>query len=75
MPDVCPNEVMSGDSSLYDFSMAQGEFRDVFGGTPKAWHCIATCFFIDTAQNLFDYLACINKILMVGGLWVNIGPL
>ena len=55
--------------------MAQGEFIEVFGGNPKAWDSIVTCFFIDTAHNLFDYLVTINKILKIGGLWVNIGPL
>jgi carnosine N-methyltransferase len=39
------------------------------------WDCVVTCFFIDTAHNVIDYLICINKILKVGGLWVNLGPL
>ena len=39
------------------------------------WHSVVTCFFIDTAHNVLDYLACINKILKVGGIWVNLGPL
>ena len=34
-----------------------------------------TCFFIDTAHNLLDYLKVFNKILKTGGLWVNMGPL
>jgi len=34
-----------------------------------------TCYFIDTAHNLLDYMHCINRILKVGGLWVNFGPL
>ncbi len=34
-----------------------------------------TCFFIDTAHNVLDYMQCINKILKVGGIWVNFGPL
>ena len=59
----------------YDFMMAAGEFIDVFGNKPKSWDCIATCFFIDTAHNFFEYLYTINKILKIGGLWVNIGPL
>ena len=55
--------------------MATGEFIDVFGEQTKKWDCIVTCFFIDTAHNVMDYMACFNKILKVGGLWVNIGPL
>ena len=40
-----------------------------------SWDCVVTCFFIDTAHNLCEYLECINKILKPGGLWVNLGPL
>lgn len=41
----------------------------------EMWDCVVTCFFIDTAHNVIDYMICINKILKVGGLWVNLGPL
>lgn len=40
-----------------------------------AWDSVVTCFFIDTAHNLCEYLECINRILKPGGLWVNLGPL
>ena len=63
------------DDEKFDFSMAQGEFMDVFGDDHKKWDCIVTCFFIDTAHNVLDYMHAFNKILKVGGLWVNIGPL
>ena len=59
----------------FDFAMAAGEFMDVFGSQTKEWDCVVTCFFIDTAHNVFDYLQTINNVLKVGGLWVNIGPL
>ena len=55
--------------------MVAGEFMEVYGGKAKEWDCLVTCFFIDTAHNLLDYLTTINKILKPGGLWVNIGPL
>lgn len=74
VPDICPLLEME-DQSKYDFAMASGEFIDVFGENVKKWDCIATCFFIDTAHNVIDYIATINKILKPGGLWVNIGPL
>ena len=40
-----------------------------------AWDCVVTCFFLDTASNVFDYIECIERILKTGGLWVNLGPL
>lgn len=34
-----------------------------------------TCFFIDTANNVLDYVDTIKKTLKKGGVWLNIGPL
>jgi carnosine N-methyltransferase len=39
------------------------------------WDCIVTCFFLDTAHNVLEYIECISQLLRKGGLWVNIGPL
>jgi carnosine N-methyltransferase len=36
---------------------------------------VATCFFIDTANNIIKYIKTIWDILKPGGLWVNCGPL
>lgn len=40
-----------------------------------AWNAVTTCFFIDTAHNLTRYLEVINHALVMGGLWINVGPL
>jgi carnosine N-methyltransferase len=40
-----------------------------------SWDVVATCFFIDTAHNIVEYLQTIYSILRKGGIWVNIGPL
>lgn len=37
------------------------------------WDCVATCFFIDTAHNVIDYIDTIWKILKPGGIWINVG--
>lgn len=39
------------------------------------WECIATCFFIDCANNIIEFIEVIKKILKPGGIWVNLGPL
>ena len=75
IPDVCPNIEMNDKHGPYDFSMVAGEFMEVYGSRPNEWDCLVTCFFIDTAHNVLDYMQTINKILKPGGLWVNIGPL
>ena len=37
------------------------------------WDCVVTCFFIDTAHNVIEYLEKIYHILKPGGYWINIG--
>ena len=39
------------------------------------WDCVVTCFFIDTAHNVADYIEVIAKALKEGGTWINLGPL
>lgn len=34
-----------------------------------------TCFFIDTANNIFQYIDTIFDTLKHGGIWINYGPL
>lgn len=41
----------------------------------EAWDAVTTCFFIDTAHNLTRYLEVINQVLVMGGIWINVGPL
>lgn len=39
------------------------------------WDCVATCFFIDCANNVVQFIETIYKILKPGGVWINLGPL
>jgi hypothetical protein len=34
-----------------------------------------TCFFIDTANNILEYVRLLNYLLKPGGSWINFGPL
>jgi carnosine N-methyltransferase len=34
-----------------------------------------TCFFIDTAHSVIDYIEKIWEIMKPGGYWINFGPL
>lgn len=36
---------------------------------------IITCFFIDTANNVFQYIDTIHSSLKEAGIWINFGPL
>lgn len=39
------------------------------------WDAIATCYFIDTAHNILQYIEVIANLLKDGGIWINLGPL
>jgi len=56
------------------FSMSAGDFLQVYND-PDDWDCVATCFFIDTAHNIIEYVERLYKILKKGGVWINFGPL
>lgn len=78
IPDVLPSALPSGSN----FSLVAGDFEEIYGvetdpDEPQAgeWDAILTCFFIDTAKNIVNYLRIIHRILAPGGVWVNLGPL
>ena len=41
-----------------EMSMCAGEFLDVYNvkNEQGQWDCVMTCFFIDTAPNVFEYI-------------------
>ncbi|XP_017096215.2 carnosine N-methyltransferase isoform X1 [Drosophila bipectinata] len=69
-PDVCPLK----NPPKGHFEIAAGDFLEVYK-TPHTYNCVATCFFIDCANNVIDFIRTIYKILVPGGIWVNLGPL
>jgi hypothetical protein len=38
------------------------------------WDAVVTCFFIDTARNIVEYVRLIRRLLRPGGVWLNLGP-
>ncbi|KAG6807722.1 hypothetical protein H0H93_001171, partial [Arthromyces matolae] len=78
IPDVVPSDLPPGSK----FSLVAGDFEEIYGvdtdpDEPQAgqWNAILTCFFIDTAKNIVNYLRIIHRILAPGGVWINLGPL
>ena len=47
--------------------MTAGEFVDVYSAPRQAqrFDCVATCFFLDTAHNVLEYLEVISHVLKV----------
>ncbi len=72
-PDVNPNEL----TGYARFSMAAGDFLEVYGEPEYegSQDCVATCFFLDCAHNVVDFISTIRRVLKPGGYWINFGPL
>lgn len=58
-----------------EMSMVAGEFVRVYKSQVGVWNSVVTCFFIDTANNIIEYIETIHLILKQGGVWINLGPL
>ncbi|KAI9295809.1 N2227-domain-containing protein [Neoconidiobolus thromboides FSU 785] len=73
VPDILPHGLLPN----VDFSMAAGDFVEVYTKEEQleSWNSVVTCFFIDTAKNVLDYIQIIFNLLKPGGIWINIGPL
>lgn len=84
VPDVSPGDWISGD---VEFSMCAGDFVEVsvclsfeiagqvYKPQKAEWDIVLTCFFLDTAKNILNYVHTIANIIPEGGLWANVGPL
>ncbi|KDO20709.1 hypothetical protein SPRG_13920 [Saprolegnia parasitica CBS 223.65] len=71
IPDVAPASLLDART----FSMCAGEFLEVYADDVDTWDCIVTCFFIDAAPNVIEYMEAIQRMLKPGGVWINLGPL
>ncbi|XP_054711788.1 carnosine N-methyltransferase-like [Uloborus diversus] len=69
-PDVDPSKLPQG----LEFSMAAGNYLEIYN-VNDSWDCIVSCFFLDTANNILDYIEKTWNILKPGGFWINLGPL
>mmetsp|Transcript_23039 Transcript_23039/g.38568 ORF Transcript_23039/g.38568 Transcript_23039/m.38568 type:complete len:401 (+) Transcript_23039:124-1326(+) len=74
VPDMLPCQQPIKPGNL---SMCAGDFVEVYGHPDQkgAWDAVVTCFFIDTAHNIVQYLELLSHALREGGVWINIGPL
>lgn len=58
-------------------TMSSGDFCVLYRQPYYGHHfsAVVTCFFIDTAPNLINYIETIKHCLATGGIWINGGPL
>jgi 2-polyprenyl-3-methyl-5-hydroxy-6-metoxy-1,4-benzoquinol methylase len=58
-------------------SYTVGDFVSVYSSPRRrgSFDSIVTCFFLDTATNIYEYIATIRHALIPhGGVWINLGP-
>lgn len=56
-------------------SYTVGDFVETYAIPHRLHDGIITCFFIDTASNIYEYLYTIHNVIRVGGVWIHVGPL
>jgi hypothetical protein len=83
-PSVFPSEDATHLANWIRNTGSDGQLSVQFGdflasyseGTRKnTFDLVVTCFFIDTATDIMDYLSVIAHVLKPEGLWINAGPL
>jgi carnosine N-methyltransferase len=76
IPDVNPAGLLESNPGA-DFSMAAGDFVSIYRAPAQRWmyDAVLTCFFIDTAPVLHEYIDTLLHCLKPGGVWINNGPL
>uniref|UniRef100_A0A6U5L7I1 carnosine N-methyltransferase n=1 Tax=Corethron hystrix TaxID=216773 RepID=A0A6U5L7I1_9STRA len=82
VPDIDPRRTLESQAEEVkalnlDFSMVAGEFCEMYGQSKEEgrWDAVASCFFLDTAPSIAEYLRVIHRCLSTGGVLVNFGPL
>ena len=79
-PIQVPDFDCSNLSNLVPFdamSMSAGDFIEVYSTKDMQgqFDAVLTSFFIDTAQNIAEYIEVLRHCLRPGGFWINLGPL
>jgi len=78
IPDKCACEYLkqgTRNGHQPELSMSAGEFLQVYKDQKEEWDSVVTCFFLDTAPNVLEYIKVIHSCLRPGGVWINGGPL
>ena len=85
IPDVTPADELAANSVNLPGSLNYGERLSMTAGDfvviyrhdkyESHFYAVVTCFFIDTAPNILNYIETIRHCLQPGGIWINIGPL
>jgi len=75
--DNLNNPKMEMPQSPGSLSYTVGDFVETYATRQHKgrYGSVVTCFFIDTATNIYEYILVIRNVLKSGGVWINVGPL
>ena len=73
-PDENIYEIMNN-SNFGKINIIPGDFVLSYKDKKNVYDGILTSFFIDTANNIIEFIEIIYNILNNNGIWVNVGPL
>jgi len=73
-PDENINEIMNK-NDFGNLNIIPGDFILSYKDKKNCYDGVITSFFLDTANNIIQFIEIIYNILKKGGIWINIGPL
>ena len=73
-PDENINEIMKR-NDFGKLNIIPGDFILSYKDKINCYDGVITSFFLDTANNIIQFIEIIYNILNKGGIWINIGPL
>ena len=73
-PDENIKEIISG-KNYGGVNIVPGDFVKSYKNKSKCYDGVVTSFFLDTANNIIEFIDIIYNILNDGGIWINVGPL
>ena len=73
-PDENINEIMNR-NDFGKLNIIPGDFILSYKDKSNCYDGVITSFFLDTANNIIQFIEIIYNILKKGGIWINIGPL
>ncbi len=74
IPDENINDIMNN-NNYGKINIIPGDFILSYKNKNNIYDGIITCFFLDTANNIIQFIEIIYNILKKNGIWINFGPL
>jgi carnosine N-methyltransferase len=70
-----PDTLLIQGNKKGSLSFTIGDFvGEYYFSQANTFGAVVTCFFIDTATNIYEYISMIAQLLKPGGVWINVGP-